>query len=194
MRTAFAVWQQRVAPVFDTARHLYIVDVESGRVVRESRDVLAEDFPAQRVQRLLELKVGTLVCGAISRQMFGLLIASGIRVFPFVAGDLSNVVQAWLDGALQQENFSMPGCCDRGGRQFRLMQGRQRKEMTMTPRGQGAGRGRGGGRGGRMGGPAAAGPDGMCVCPQCGEQQPHERGVPCFERSCSQCGARMVRE
>ncbi len=194
MRTAFAFWRQRIAPVFDTARHLYIVDEESGRVVRESRDFLAEDFPAQRVQRLLELKVGALVCGAISRPLFGLLAAAGIPVFPFVAGDLNEVVRAWLDGTLQQENFSMPGCCDRGGRHFRLMQGRKRKENTMPPRGQGTGQGRSGGRGGRMGGPAAAGPEGLCVCPQCGEEQLHQRGVPCFESSCPKCGARMVRK
>lgn len=52
--------------------------------------------------------------------------------------------------------------------------------------GRGAGRGQKGGRG--------AGPGGFCVCPQCGRREPHERGVPCFERTCPQCGTTMVRE
>jgi hypothetical protein len=60
-----------------------------------------------------------------------------------------------------------------------------------------AGRGMGGGQGskraGRRGGPLAAGPDGYCVCPQCGRKEPHQRGVPCFERNCPNCGAAMVR-
>ncbi|HBA54989.1 MAG TPA: hypothetical protein DCZ04_11210, partial [Syntrophorhabdus aromaticivorans] len=50
--------------------------------------------------------------------------------------------------------------------------------------GTGPGTGRGqGGRIGRMGG-RALGPDGECVCPQCGERSPHQRGIPCFRQKC----------
>lgn len=63
--------------------------------------------------------------------------------------------------------------------------------------GRGGGRGRGGSdgapRGGRMGG-TAAGPGGMCRCPQCGRREPHRRGVPCTASACPACGTRMVRE
>jgi len=62
---------------------------------------------------------------------------------------------------------------------------------------RGAGRGSGVGRGqgpGRMGGPQAAGPGGDCVCPNCGYREPHQRGVPCYQKKCPQCGTRMVRE
>ena len=45
--------------------------------------------------------------------------------------------------------------------------------------GQGRGRGAGGG---------------TCICPQCGQRSPHERGVPCNEQRCSNCGAAMHRE
>jgi hypothetical protein len=62
--------------------------------------------------------------------------------------------------------------------------------------GQGGGRGQGkGGPGrGRMGGPFAAGPSGFCVCPQCGQREPHERGMPCVRRKCPRCGIAMSRE
>jgi hypothetical protein len=63
-------------------------------------------------------------------------------------------------------------------------------------RGAGAapGRGRTGGGRGRMGGPAAAGATGVCRCTSCGHTQPHERGVPCIELKCPQCGAGMIRQ
>ena len=68
------------------------------------------------------------------------------------------------------------------------------------PRGQGpgTGRGRGMGRGqgrGRMGGNRpGAGPRGFCVCPACGVKVAHQRGVPCFQINCPECGRPMVRD
>lgn len=66
-------------------------------------------------------------------------------------------------------------------------------------RGGGEGRGRGGGQGqgtgpGRMGGPLAAGPEGYCVCPDCGHKTKHVAGKPCNRQKCPQCGAQMMRE
>lgn len=64
------------------------------------------------------------------------------------------------------------------------------------PRGMGGGQGqgRGGGRPGRMGGARMAGPAGFCLCPNCGYKVPHERGEPCFERPCPECGTKMTRQ
>lgn len=67
----------------------------------------------------------------------------------------------------------------------------------MTPRKQGSGgKGRGqdssgGGRG--MGGGRGRGSGGDCVCPDCGHKTPHERGTPCYEVKCPNCGSSMTR-
>ena len=47
---------------------------------------------------------------------------------------------------------------------------------------------------GRMGGPLAAGPDGMCICPSCGAKVAHETGKPCSDINCPKCGTKMTRE
>jgi len=57
--------------------------------------------------------------------------------------------------------------------------------------GGGRGQGRGGGRG-RMGG-RSLGPGGYCVCPSCGARVDHQQGVPCYQRTCPRCGAKMTR-
>jgi len=59
--------------------------------------------------------------------------------------------------------------------------------------GIGRGMGRGGGRG-RMGGNRpGAGPGGVCICPSCGAEVPHQAGVPCSSLNCPKCGTRMIR-
>lgn len=73
------------------------------------------------------------------------------------------------------------------------------KDLTGPPGGSGPGTGRGIGRGsqgmGRMSGTRpGAGPVGNCICPACGENVIHERGVPCYNASCPKCGTRLVRE
>jgi len=203
MKVAFAHWDHRIAPVFDIARRIHVVATESGRIAAEADEVLADDLPLQKVIRLAELGVGTLVCGAISRPLHEMVAAYGIRVIPFVAGDLSEVIQAWLSGGLDGDEFAMPGCCGRGRFRGRrpgisnikkegyLMNGRGRGGMGS---GGGQGQGRGGQGRGRMGGPLAGGGGGACLCPKCGHREPHELGEPCVQKKCPKCGTAMTRE
>ena len=61
----------------------------------------------------------------------------------------------------------------------------------------GFGMGRGIGRGRNSfgnGGGGGFGSSGNCVCLKCGYVAPKERGVPCQEIKCPNCGVRLVRE
>ena len=171
MKAAFALWNQRVAPVFDVAHQVLVVEAEEHRVVRETREVLPEEDPARKALRLKELGIDQLVCGAISRTLHALVSAQGIRVTSFIAGDLDEIVRAWVTDDLSEDRFAMPGCGGRGRR------------------GQGGGRRRGQGFGG--GSPDA---NDRCWCPACGYETAHERGVPCQSRACPQCGMGLIRK
>jgi electron transport complex protein RnfB len=60
------------------------------------------------------------------------------------------------------------------------------------PGGDGTGpMGQVGGRGWR---PGNTGPAGSCVCLNCGERVPHQRGRPCNTMDCPKCGRKMTRE
>jgi predicted Fe-Mo cluster-binding NifX family protein len=149
MKAAFACRDRRIAPVFDIARRLHLVEVESGRIVKEAQEILPDDLPVQKALRLAELGVGTLICGAISRPLHGMVSAHGIQVIPFVAGELHEIIKAWLDGGLQGDAFAMPGCRGRSPHRIRGTSSTQKEGWDMpgnTSGGRGAG---GGGRGQR---------------------------------------------
>ncbi len=113
MKAAFATWNNRIAPVFDAVEHMHIVEIESGRVAAEHLERFGSDTPVKKVLHLVEWGVDTLVCGAVSQPVRSILIAQGIEVVDFVAGDLHQVVHAWLNGTISDPSFAMPGRCSR---------------------------------------------------------------------------------
>lgn len=169
MKTAFSSWNHRIAPVFDVARQLLLVESHEEGIISEAEATMPADDPGEKAECLARLGVNTLVCGAISRPMQGLIESRGIALIPFVAGDLREVIQAWMEGRIHEGAFTMPGCCSRS---------RQR--------------GRWSGRG-----PCQTryytGICGFCVCPQCSHREPHVRGIPCSRKQCPVCGSPLVR-
>ena len=110
MKTAFSIWEDRIAPVFDTADQMLVVESDDARMVSQTRETLPTGDPLRKVARIVEMGIGTLVCGAVSRELQGRLAAGGIRFIPFVAGELQAVVAAWRGGRLPSPAFTMPGC------------------------------------------------------------------------------------
>ncbi len=107
MKTAFSIWEDRIAPVFDTAAHLVVAEVKVGQFSKEERVLIPTDDRGRQAARLAELGVTTLVCGAVARDLQDFLVARGIRLLPFVAGDLRTVMDAWREGRLNSAAFTV---------------------------------------------------------------------------------------
>ena len=194
MKAAFSIWDNRIAPVFDVARQMLVVEMKSGCIVDETRKTLAETMSAWKAPFLAELGVNVLICGAISRPLQEMITAYDIRVIPFIAGDLGEVMAAWLSGDISP--FAMPGCCSRGQRCHRGMRSMSKEKFEMKGEGRekrGLGRGRGGPGQGCKKGTHVADDAGSCLCPGCGHSELHERGVPGVKKQCPKCGTLMAR-
>ena len=121
MKVAMAVWNGRISPVFDTSRRLEVFGVENGAVVSQEERIVETDDPIAKATTLSELGITALICGAVSQPLAEMIVARGIRLVPFVAGDAKEVLAASLADSLPNPNLTMPGCCRR---QWRFHGGR----------------------------------------------------------------------
>ncbi|MDD2310022.1 MAG: NifB/NifX family molybdenum-iron cluster-binding protein [Desulfuromonadaceae bacterium] len=109
-KIAFSLWNKRIAPVFDVARNLWIVETDENDIIGQSGKRFATDDTQDRALRLTTLQVDQLVCGAITRSSSEVLAEHGIMVISFIAGELEQVIQAWLSDSLKDGHLAMPGC------------------------------------------------------------------------------------
>jgi predicted Fe-Mo cluster-binding NifX family protein len=138
MKAAFSVWNQRISPVFDASRSFLVLDIEDGEVrARQEEEFEDRQDPALKLARLAEMKVWTLVCGAISRPLADLAAASGIETFAFIAGEVEQVIDEFLAGGLPNPAMVMPGCRGRGGRCRRREMETRKQPEPLINEGQG---------------------------------------------------------
>lgn len=120
MRLAVPVWEGRVAPLFDVARRLMVVDVIAGEATFTKVYAIGG---SSRQRVVSELCVDVLICGAISRELEDGLVASGVEVVAEIRGVVGDVVRAHTQGSLVQPSYLMPGC-----------HGRRRRARTRSTR------------------------------------------------------------
>ena len=99
--------------MFDVAKRLLVVDVDGDCEVSREEACIEETQPTRRVQRVAELGVHTLICGAISAPLEAMLVAADVHVIAHACGPAEQILRAFLAGGLAEDAFLMPGCCGR---------------------------------------------------------------------------------
>lgn len=197
---AIPVLRSRVAPVFNWCTRVLIFSRDGLERVRFREEMDLERLAAlNRLEALRRRGVKILICGALSPDLLAYGEQIGLQIIAGVAGEIDEVVQAFVSRQLDQPRFWLPGC--RGPRRYRLrctLEGGPRREPETGEEGQkpeaAVGRDR---TRASTAGPHSrnkGGPGGLCVCPHCGNTVPHRRGIPCSQVLCSRCGHAMVRQ
>ena len=110
MKIAIPTWNGRVSPVFDTASRLLVVEItEESETARFETDI-SEYFLPSKSMRLTGLGIDTLICGTISRPFASMITTAGIKLIPWISGQVEEIVQAFLANMLFDPRFIMPGC------------------------------------------------------------------------------------
>jgi predicted Fe-Mo cluster-binding NifX family protein len=110
MRVAVTVWEDRISPVFDASRRLLIAEIENEQITNRSFVFFNPDLPSNLTKTLAELDVPVLICGAVSQVPANIIAADGIRLIPFIAGEVDRVLEVYAKGNSLVPTFVMPGC------------------------------------------------------------------------------------
>jgi predicted Fe-Mo cluster-binding NifX family protein len=143
-KIAVTIWGPRVSPVFDSARLLLIAELVDGGIAGMSSLEFDPGRPTQLVQLLRDRGIGVIICGAVSDGPADMLEAGGIKVIPFITGNVGKVLETYIRGNPEWTEFTMPGCagnnfCCRGkirrGCELTgsLPLGRQRRKIRQAP-------------------------------------------------------------
>lgn len=130
MKIAITIWNNRVSPVFDVTGKVLLCVSDDERISSEQQLLLPDASAAEKVTCLVEAGTEVLICGAISRDALSTATNVGIRVYPFIAGDVREILQACLAGRLVGRDFAMPGCACRIACPGRRKHGRGRVRGT----------------------------------------------------------------
>ncbi|MFC1745469.1 NifB/NifX family molybdenum-iron cluster-binding protein [Candidatus Riflebacteria bacterium] len=110
MKIALSKWNNRIAPVFDYSRTIEIIEIGD----HTQKVVTKVTFSAEKIHHLLEKleksNVDYLLCGAISCRLFNKLSAREIQIISFIAGDIQEILTAFLKGNIPNLSYTMPGC------------------------------------------------------------------------------------
>jgi predicted Fe-Mo cluster-binding NifX family protein len=130
MKVALTIWQERISPVFDSAQMLLIADIQDSKVTKRRLEPFFPARPKHLVDRLNELKVKVVICGAITEVPAIVIEAGGIELIPFIGGLTEEILGNYARGIAIIPKFLMPGCDHRGRRQKKkteLFQGCKRR-------------------------------------------------------------------
>ncbi len=107
------ILDNRIAPVFDVARELLLVNIDDGQVIQQELLILPT-IAREKIIKLVDVGAKVLLCGAISNELKRSAMQCDIEVVSFVSGNIQCVLKAWLADNLN--GFAMPGCRNRQGR------------------------------------------------------------------------------
>jgi len=110
MIIALSVWNERIAPVFDVAMELLLIEIHDSKIVKKNLEVVSSLSMLEKTKRLQQLGINVLICGAVSEQLKSFLDMYEINVTSFISGNVEKIIELWVIGKFDEADFAMPGC------------------------------------------------------------------------------------
>ena len=109
IRIAIPIFHKRVSPVLDNCTRLMIIDFDQGSEI-DRQEICLENFSlAERVNLIKKMTVNVIICCAISEVADHMIKGTEIQLICGIAGDVNQVLSAYLSNRLDEPSFHMPG-------------------------------------------------------------------------------------
>ena len=109
MTIVFPLFGSRVSPRFDCAPAMLLVTAAGGEVTGREIVSMEGRNSLDRVNWLCQQSVDVIICGGISCFTMRMLTDRGLRVYPWVTGDIDDALRLFLRGQLQSGLVIGPG-------------------------------------------------------------------------------------
>ncbi len=108
-RVAIPRFRSRISPVFDTCTRVLLIDLENNREVGRQEIYLNGMSMSERVTVLKNTNIQTIICCGIREVLYNMLINAEISLISGIAGEVEEVLDAFLSDRLHEPHFHMPG-------------------------------------------------------------------------------------
>ncbi len=140
MKIALTVWEDRVSPVFDSASTFLIVKVEGTKVEQDRYFHFAPQRLLDTVTVLKKHGVEIIICGAVSEIPALMIESSGLRLIPFITGEIKLVLSTLANSKASWTRLMMPGCrrnpCCKKKMEYSSLQSQFEQQTEATVQGQ----------------------------------------------------------
>ena len=108
-KVAIPIFQNRVSPVLDSCRHMLLIDMEQHTDMKRETVYMDEMSLTERCRIFAKLGVTIVICGGVSEVFSNMLMGANIRLINGIAGEIDDVITAFLEERLDMPQFYMPG-------------------------------------------------------------------------------------
>ncbi len=106
---AVPMFTGRVSPVLDNCTQLRLLKPGSNQAADDNTVQVRGSSIFERVAEFKKLRIGLIICGAVSEAFYNLLRQADIDLVCGITGDVAEVITAFRNGTLEQGRFRMPG-------------------------------------------------------------------------------------
>jgi predicted Fe-Mo cluster-binding NifX family protein len=100
-KVAISVFGSRISSRLDCSECILLVSIETGKVVRQQQTRWPHLNPLEKIRLLIQEGTEVLICGGLTEAWANMLHESGIEVFPWVQGEVEDVLVQFMQGTLR---------------------------------------------------------------------------------------------
>lgn len=99
---ALPVFQDRLSPLLDEARRFAVITLENDAIAERTIVEINEQSAFIKIERLKEMGVSVLLCGALSDALAKFIIDRELLLYSWLSGTADEVIDQYLQGTLPQ--------------------------------------------------------------------------------------------